>query len=145
MIVNDWLREHPRQPITVSTDSSIEDALDKMLAEPCVRDIYIIDSRGKLSGHLSHTRLAKCLLIEQRPVHTRRQLMERVAGGTVSEYMDPEIYLARSDEPLDEVISRQLTKQLEDMPIVDNTGALLGAINISDVLREWRQNDNLFM
>lgn len=144
MIVSDWLKAHPRHPMTVSAGTSIEEALDRMLEEPCVRDIYIVDGNKRLIGHLSHTRLAECLLIEHRPVHTRRQLMDRVAGGNVAAHMDPELYFANCDEPLDEVISRQLSKQLEDMPIIDNTGKILGAINISDILREWRRDETAF-
>ena len=83
------------------------------------------------------------ILLEQQPVHTRRQLMERVAGGNVSELMDPEIYVAHCDESLDEVLSRQLSKQLEDMPVVDNEGKFVGAINLSQAITRMAQkNDN---
>lgn len=141
MKVSDWIVKHPYEVITVTSNASTEEALDAMLAQPCARDIFVIDDDGKIVGHLSHIRLAKNILMEQRPVHTRRQLMERVVGGNVSELMDPEIYLARCDEPLDEVLSRQLSKQLEDMPVVDKKEKLIGAINLSEVLREWRKKE----
>lgn len=141
MNVLDWINKHPRSIVTVSVEATIQAAAERMLQEPCVRDVFVINDEGKVVGHLSHIRLAKNILIEHRPVHTRRQLMERVAGGNVSELMDPELYFAHADEQLDEVLSRQLSKQLEDMPVIDQDGKLIGAINISDVLREW-QNEN---
>ena len=138
MKVIDWLHAHPRTLVTVSANASVDDAIDRMLNETCVRDVFVLDQQGRIIGHLSHIRLAKILLLEHRPVHTRRQLMERVAGGTVYEFMDSEIYLAYEHEPLDEVFSRQLSKQPEDMPVVNQQGLLIGAVNLSQVLREWR-------
>jgi len=137
MTVYEWLEKHPNQPLTVALGTEAAEALATMLAEPCARDVYVIDEDNKIVGHLSHIRLAQSVLIEHRPVHTRRQLIERIVGGRVDELMDPETYLARPDEHLDEVLSRQLSKQLEDLPVIDYDGRLLGAINLSEVLRSW--------
>ncbi|WP_455199048.1 CBS domain-containing protein [Kaarinaea lacus] len=140
MNVNQWITNHPRSAVTVPLNTSVEEAIDLMLAEPCARDVFVLDEIGKVVGHLSHIRLAKIILREHRPVHTRRQLMERVFGGMVGELMDPEVPVARLHEPMDEVFNRQLSKQLEDMPVIDDRNHLIGAINLSNVLREWRTN-----
>jgi Mg/Co/Ni transporter MgtE len=41
---------------------------------------------------------------------------------------------------MDEVLSRQLGKQLEDMPVLDENDQLIGAINLSHVLRQFRSD-----
>ena len=141
MNVRQWIDSHPHTAVTVNLNASVEQAIDMMLAESCARDVFVLDEAGRVVGHLSHIRMAKRILGEHRPVHTRRQLMERVLGGKVDEMMDPEVPVARLDEPMDEVISRQLSKQLEDMPVLDDRGRLIGAINLSTVLRQWRSNE----
>jgi CBS domain-containing protein len=95
MNVKQWIESHPHTVVTVSLNASVEEAIDLMLAEPCARDVFVLDGSGRVAGHLSHIRLARIILGEHRPVHTRRQLMERVFGGKVDELMDPEVPAAR--------------------------------------------------
>ena len=50
-----------------------------ILSQACVRDLCIVTETGSIAGHLSHKKHAHLLLAEHRLVHTRRQLIERVA------------------------------------------------------------------
>jgi Mg/Co/Ni transporter MgtE len=139
MKVSDWVKLFPERTITVPCEASLEEALDLMLAERCLRDLYVVSRKGKVVGHLSHQRLAHLLLLEHRPVQTVRQIMERVAAGSVEELMDRHFVSARPGEEMENVLHRQLDHYLEDMPVLDDEGKLLGSVNLSDVLRELRQ------
>lgn len=140
MKVAEWINNHPDHVITVAPDCSLEEAMHQMLAEPCLRDIYVVSEDGRLIGHLSHKKLAQTLLAEHRPVHTRRQIIERVAGGTARELMDSEFVHARPDEELDDVLHSQLEHDIEDLPVIDEEGVLLGVVNMSTVLKEMKIN-----
>jgi CBS domain-containing protein len=135
--VTDWLRSHPGcSALTVTLGTSLEQALRRMLSQPCARDVYVVTAQGRVVGHLSHRKLAYRLLAEHSPTHTRRQLMERVAGGSAEDLMDQQWVSARPDDELEDVLPRLLEQEIEDIPVVDDGGILLGAINLSLVLRE---------
>jgi len=143
MKVELWLARHPGTAVTVQPEDSLERVLDYLLDAPsCLRDLYVVDREGRLSGHISHKRVAEYMLAEHCPVHTRRQIMERVTGGgSAGDFMDVHFPTASPAEELEDVIHRQLEKGLEDMPVVAPDGTLLGAVNLTLVLRELCRED----
>jgi CBS domain-containing protein len=139
MKVSSWLDKHADRIVTVRPTASLSDVMCRLLDEPCLRDIYVAAPDGRLIGHISHRRLAEHVLAEARPAHSRRQLMERVAGGTAGDFMNSNLATASPGERLDEVLGRQLEMELEDMPVLDEHGRVLGAINLTHVLRHYME------
>ena len=68
--------------------------------------------------------------------------MMRIAGGSARELMDTEFTFARPEEELDNVLHWQLEHDVEDMPVINGDGKLLGVINLRVVLREMIQDNN---
>jgi CBS-domain-containing membrane protein len=134
MKVADWIAEHPRLPVTIPADCVVDQILQQMLTKPCQRDLYVQDKSGRLTGHISYRRLAQLLLAEHRPSQSLRQMVEQVAGGSAKEIMSAQFPCARPDEELDDVIPRQLDGNIEEMPVIDESGRPLGVVNLSDVL-----------
>jgi len=141
MKVAEWLRLHPGSAVTVSPEASFAVVLDRLLDAPGVHDVYVVAPDGRVVGHLSRQRLARMRLAEHRPARTRRQIMEQVAGGVARELMNPHFPSASPDEDLDNVLHRQLEQEVEDMPVLDEQGALLGTVNLTAVLREMRRQE----
>ncbi len=139
MKVGDWIKRYPGQAITVAPDSSLEMIIDRLLAEPCLRDIYVLSEEGRVLGHLSHKKITRLFLAEHQSTHTRSQLMERIAGGHAQELMDSHFIYAHPDEELDNVLQRQLEHDVEDMLVVDENGIVLGAVNLTAVLKHIRK------
>lgn len=135
MKVSDWLDRYPERGVTVAPHAELDEAAKAMLDRPECRALYVVDSKGKVVGHLGFRRLAGLLLAEHRPRHTRRELVERVTHGPVSAYMDDRFVFASPDEYLDNVLHRHMERQVEDMPVVDAQGELQGVIRLADVLR----------
>ena len=142
MKISEWISRHPGRAITVPIDCPLNEIMDRMLAEKCMHDIYVMADNGQLVGHLSRKKLANLILAEHQPVHTRRQLMMRIVGGSAQELMDTEFTFARPDEELDNVLHWQLEHDVEVMPVINEDGILLGVINLSVVLREMIQDNN---
>ncbi|MFC1602701.1 CBS domain-containing protein [Pseudomonadota bacterium] len=136
----DWIKQHSKLPTTVKPDAAFDAILDLLLTIPCLRDIYVASDDGILIGHISHHRLSQLLLAEYRPVHTRRQLIERVIAETAKEIMEPHFETAHIDEELDEILHRQLNSGVEEMPVLDDSGLPIGVINLTQILRITRKN-----
>ena len=52
MKISEWISRHPGRAITVPADCSLNEAMNRMLAEECMRDIYVVADKGHLIGHL---------------------------------------------------------------------------------------------
>lgn len=143
MKVSEWMNRFPGQIVAIEPESSLEQALDRMLSSPCVQDIYVVSGDDVVVGHLSRKRLACLLFAEHRPIHTRRQIMERIVIGSADELMAGEFVFARPDEELDEVLCRFVDHDLQDMPVLDEHGLLIGGINLNTVLREIRKSPRI--
>ncbi len=139
MKVSEWISQCPGHTITFPPDWPLEKVVDLMLAEKYLRDIHVVLEDKRVCGHLSHKKLVRLLLAKHQPVHTRRQIMERVSGGTAQELMNSEFVYARPDEELDNVLFRQLDHDIEDMPVIDDEGVLLGTVNMTVALKEIRK------
>jgi CBS domain-containing protein len=134
MKIAEWLERHPVEGVTVGPEASLEDAARVLLAEPECRDIYVIDTGGRVVGHLGFRRLAGVLLSAHRPTHSRRQIIDRVAGGPVREYMDRRFLAASPDENVHHVLHAHMERRVEDIPVVDDDRRLLGVIRLRDLV-----------
>jgi len=135
MKVSDWIKQHPKLPVTVQPEASIEAVIDLILTTPCLRDLYVVSKEGVLIGYISHHRLSQLLLAKYRPVNTRRQLIERVVAESATEIMETHFATAHINEELDEVLHRQLDSRVEDMPALDDSGLPIGVINLTQILQ----------
>jgi len=142
MKVSDWLLKHPTHAGIVHEDWSLEQIMQKLLSNSRLNDLYVIDDNNRVIGHLSYKKLAKLVLAEHCHYHTRSQILERVAAGSASELMEVHFATASADENIDEIIFRQLDHWVEDLPVINEKGELLGVINLSDVLLVVMKSNN---
>ena len=144
MKVSEWISHFPGHIITIHSESSLEQTVDRMLFEACVQDIYVISKEGLILGHLSRKKLASLLLAEHRSMYTRRQIFERIVAKSlkIQELMEGEFVFARPDEDLDDVLCRFVEHDVQDIPVIDDQGMLVGGINLNTVLREIRERPN---
>jgi len=139
MKVSEWIAENPGAATIVAPDASLAAIIEELLSRPGARDVYVVTEEGRVIGHLSHKRLIRSVLAEHHPRPTRRQLMEKIAGGPARELMNAHFPTASPDEKLDNVLHRQLEHDIEDMVVIDSNGALLGAVSLTAVLKVLRE------
>jgi predicted transcriptional regulator len=144
MKVSEWIYHFPGHIITIPSEFSLLQSVDRML-EAGVQDIYVISSKNLVLGHLSHKRLASLFLAEHKLIHTRRQIMERVMAGSAEELMESEFVFALPDEELDDVLCRFVEHHVQDIPVLDNQGLLIGGIHLNTVLREIRKSPDVIL
>jgi Mg/Co/Ni transporter MgtE len=143
MKVSDWLIKHPVKAGVVHANWSLEQVMAKLLGNSRLNDLYVLDSNNQVIGHLSYKKLAKLVLAEHCPGHTRSQILERVVTGSAEELMEAHFASADPDESLNEILYRQLDHWVEDLPVINQQKELLGVINLSDVLLEVMRSDRL--
>jgi len=142
MTVAEWIQKYPGLAVTVPPDTPQEELVDQMLAEPALRDIYVAGEDGVVLGHVTHKKLATLFLAEHCPSHTRRQILGRITDWLAEDLMNANFAYARPEDELDEVLYRLVDHELEDLPVIDRQGRLLGTINLSFVIRELRRRES---
>jgi len=135
MQVSEWIKSHREKPVTVEPDADIAGIATALLSRPGLRDVYVVSREGRVLGFIRHRRLAQLLLAEHLPIQSSHQIIERVSGGCARELMEADFVTANPAEELDNVLNRMIQFEVEDMPVVDDAGRIVGNINLTAVLR----------
>lgn len=142
MKASEWLKIHPVKALTISGESSLQDAARMLLDDPEGRDLFVLDAEGQISGHLGFWHVATLLLGELRPTHSLREVIERITLGNVAEHMDDRVLCVGVDEDIDDILHKHdlfqqhVERRVEDIPVVDEQHRLLGVVRLSDLLRD---------
>lgn len=134
MKVSEWLDQHPNLPGVIMEDSPLEQIMEKLLSNSRLVDLYVLNDKNQVIGHLSYKKIAKLVLAEHCNCHTRSQILERVVGGSAVELMETHFASASPEEEVHEVLYRQLDHWVEDLAVIDQHGQLKGVINLADIL-----------
>lgn len=137
MLLSEWLMKNPAEYITVNEEASLETIITKVMQHPVINDIYVVDSNDCPVGHISKMRLARIYLSEHRQTQSRRQLLERVVMGCAREIMSSSFPIGHADEYIFDVIHKQVEHELFDMAVINNSGRMIGAVTINDILRSY--------
>lgn len=141
MRVSDWISAHPGLPSTISVDSSFYDVFSVMLAPPFQRDVYVVSKDNHLVGYLSLKKIAKQLLPAYQSMHSRRQIVHRIAGCTMKDLMQTEFSFAKPDEELEDIFHLLLEQDVEELPVISETGTLTGVLKLTSLLPYLLDNE----
>ena len=141
MKVSEWLTKHPVTALTVTGESSLDDAARLLLSNPAARDLFVLDAEGHICGHLGFCHLSSLLLVGLTPTHSLREMVERITLGNVIEHMNDQVLCTGLDEEINDLLHQHDIFQqhekcrIEDIPVVDDERRLLGVIRLADLLR----------
>jgi acetoin utilization protein AcuB len=134
-LVKHWMT---RDVITVTPDTSLAEA-HGLMTDKHVRRLPVVD-RGKLVGivTLGDVRGAEPSAVSTLSVWEMNNLLVKL---TVSEIMTREPTTISQEATISTVAEIMLEKKFSGLPVVDDTGKLVGIITESDifrlVVREW--------
>lgn len=111
-------------PVTVTPEMSILQAIH-VLIEHRISGVPVVDLRGNLVGMLSEH---DCL-----PIALQSSYHEEL-GGSVGEYMTPNVKTVDADDSIVELAELFLTTSLRRFPVMERQ-RLVGQISRRDVLR----------
>lgn len=122
-----------RNPVTVSEDASMHDAL-RLMRERKVRRLPVLDKAGKMVGIVSE----KDLLYASPSPATTLSVFEvnyLVAQIKVSQLMSKKIITVGEDTPLEEAARIMVDNKIGGLPVVDKVGNLVGIITETDLFK----------
>jgi acetoin utilization protein AcuB len=128
MLVKDWMSP---APLTVSPETPVLEAL-RLLKERGFRRLPVVEG-SKLIGIVTDKDL-KDAMPSKATTLSVWEMSYLLAKLTVREVMATEVLTVNSLETLEDAALRMQERKLGGMPVLDNAGALVGILTITDVL-----------
>ncbi|MGD1913087.1 MAG: CBS domain-containing protein [Rivularia sp. (in: cyanobacteria)] len=138
-----------RDLITVKRQTPLGEAI-KILAEKHISGLPVVDDAGELIGIISETDLMwqqagvtppayfmifDSVIYLQNPINFQRDL-HKALGQTVGEVMSKKPITISPDKPLPEAARLMRDRKIHRLPVLDNSGEIVGILTLSDIIRE---------
>jgi CBS domain-containing protein len=108
-------------PVTVSSDTLVEDAAKRLL-DNGIGSLIVTDDANQILGILTTTDFVE-IVSESHPK----------AETTVERYMSTDVVTTTAQTPIDEVADLMLERGIHHVPVVDDTDGVLGIISTTDL------------
>lgn len=126
---------------TVREDAVLRDAVDAILSHEITRKAYVVDDEGRLKGTITMETLMRHVSyrLGARPpgIISLFRFVREMESDAVTDFMRKPVAVTRETNIV-EVIRRVVEDHLNDFPIVDEGGRLLGELNTFNLLKAMR-------
>lgn len=120
--------------LAISGEATMEDAAEQVTGLRQVRGIYVVDEGGRLMGTISLGVLIRHITsARHRPQFHVRSLLDRITSEKVADLMDSHVISAGQADDLREVVDRMVDANIKEIPVVDETRRLIGAVGLLDL------------
>lgn len=142
LLVGDVFERIVKEPAVVHNDSSIREAIDKMIQNPMSRKVYVVDSDGKYMGTVTTETILRLLGYRVGVRDSSSLSFIRFLRDALKE--DVERIMVRSktvtkDTKLSKAINIMFNEHLNDLPVVDAQGKLIGELISLELFIEGRE------
>lgn len=126
---------------TVPETATLRDAVEAILAREVTRKAYVVDREGHIKGAITMESLMRHVSyrIGARPggIVSFLRFMLEMESDAVADFMAPPVTVTLEMSIVD-VVRKVVEDHLNDFPIVDEQGRLLGELNTLNLLRAMR-------
>jgi len=134
--VRDAYRLIVTDPIVVNKGMKLHEVVDRVLADPRTRSAYVVDSRRKLIGMIGLKQMLEAIESSLSVFDKNRILSKgkrKSLPFSVESYMFKPVTVSEHDRLLT-ALQRMIRHGLEDLPVVDEDGIIVGELNGFEIL-----------
>ncbi len=122
----------------VGEEAVLRDAIEAILARETTRKAYVVDKEGKLKGSITMETLMRHLSYRlgsrQAGVVSFFKFIRDIARDKVTDFM-AKPHPIKKDTKITDVVLKVIEERLNDFPVVDDEGKLLGELNTLSILK----------
>jgi CBS domain-containing protein len=126
------------EPAKVKKGMQVHEAMRVLLDNPYTRKIYVVDDDGKLLGAISYLNMLRAsgarYKIRKEGFWPFVRYLKDMFMDDVTELMKDEIPI-KKDQTLREAVKIMLETGQTDIPVVDDSGVLLGELRGMEIMR----------
>jgi len=128
---------------SVQEDASIEAAVEALSQSVYSHIVYVTDETQVLQGVITEETLVKYLFIHYHDdMLDTRALISRALSEQASDLMRNERLKAVSSDDLDFILEEMIACKVDEVPVLDEDGRMLGDITMKDIIRYHRYMKN---
>ena len=121
-------------PTFVDKKASLDDIAKMLIANPCLKSVYVVDDKLKLIGRVTLKELIKHEFMDLVPSSFEYfDALEFIGDNTAEELMSAPVYV-KDDDTLKTAFVKMYENDLEELPVVDEDIHLIGNIDLIELL-----------
>lgn len=131
------------EPATVRLGAKLRDAVECMIINPVSQRVYVVDKKGKLAGAITMQTLLREV---GHRIGARKQgmvsflrFLNNVLKDDVDGFMEKKPTAVTKEDSLIEATRLMVEKGLNNLPVVDTDGKLIGELNGLEILVACRE------
>jgi CBS domain-containing protein len=130
------------KPALVYEDAMLKDAVEAMTVNHISRKVYVIDPEGKLLGMISMETMLKQVGyrvgVRETGVLSFLKFVSGIFKENVTDFMETPVILTNEHMVLD-ALKKMVEYHLNDLPVVDEEGKIVGELNSLEILEEAKR------
>lgn len=141
LLVSDVYELVVKEPSTVRTGSKIREVFDQYIKSPTSRSVYVVDDEGKLLGAVNTETLLRLLGYRVGIREFAGLSLWKLMRDMLKEGVDGIFVKVPSVKQTDKVtraLQLMLDHHLNDVPVVDSEGKLIGELNSLEIFHKGR-------
>ena len=124
-------------PITVKPDLCIDEA-KAILDSRKFRHLPVVDGEGRLLGMVTDRDIRSAFPSTMLTAEERQQILNRVRQTPVGDIMSANNMVLTTTSTLDDALLLFERKSVGALPVLDETGRVMGILSFHDLLKAWR-------
>lgn len=122
----------------VPPDAEIASIVNAFVSRPALHHVCVVDADGRLLGLVNRKRLFKSIFSHHVAPDSRvSKLLQLHTAETSGDIMITDIITTREEEEIDAVIPRMIEKNIRELPVLDDTGRLMGFLSLLMLMQKW--------
>jgi CBS domain-containing protein len=142
VLIKDVYETMVGKPALVRDDALLKDAVDAMTVNHISRKVYVVDAEGILLGTISMEMMLKkvgyLVGVREKGVVSFFKFVTGILEENVTEFMDESVTVTNENLVL-EAMKKMVDNHLNDLPVVDEEGKIIGELNSLEILEEAKK------
>jgi CBS domain-containing protein len=125
-----------RQLAYVSPEAEVQEIISAFTKAEHARLVYVVDNEKRLSGVISLGNLSRHLFFHHcNKAIDNLHLISMATSETAADFVDRPTIAANLSESIEPVLERMLSAGIKEIPVLDETGHLVGDLTLVDILQ----------
>lgn len=125
-----------RQLAYVSPKAEVQEIISAFVKAEHARLVYVVDDENRLSGIISLGNLSRHLFFNHcNKAIDNLHLISMATSKTAADFIDRPTIAAHPSESIEPVLERMLSAGIKEIPVLDETGHLVGDLTLVDILQ----------
>lgn len=130
-----------KEAATVSPEDSIQQVIEKLLANPVTRHVYVSDENNRMVGTIRMNQLVEYIFpYETIWLQDRYDAyLQTMYKETAGEIMLRDFLFVKDETTVSEMVTLMDKEKINELPVLNEKGQIIGEVNFMEVLKSLKK------